>query len=85
MLNITVKPGEYFMIGDDIRVVFTGGTANNARIMIDAPKSYNIVRGKVLERNEEEGIRKTAKNYFVEPKLSEEQLARYRAQQAKKR
>jgi len=50
MLNLTIKPGEYFMIGDEIKVAFIGGTANNARIMIEAPRSYNIVRGKVLER-----------------------------------
>jgi len=50
MLNLTIKPGEYFMIGDKIKVAFVGGTANNAKIMIGAPKEYNIVRGKVLER-----------------------------------
>lgn len=50
MLNLTVKPGEYFMIGDQIKIAFVGGTANNARIMVDAPRDYNIVRGKVLER-----------------------------------
>lgn len=50
MLNLTVKPGEYFMIGDQIKVAFVGGTANNARIMVDAPREYHIVRGKVLER-----------------------------------
>jgi len=50
MLNLLIKPGEYFMIGDEIRVTFAGGTANKARIMVDAPRNYNIVRGKVLER-----------------------------------
>ncbi len=38
------------MIGDQIKVAFVGGTTNNARIMVDAPREYNIVRGKVLER-----------------------------------
>ena len=38
------------MIGDQIKVAFVGGTANNARIIVDAPREYNIVRGKVLER-----------------------------------
>ena len=28
MLNFTLKPGDYFMIGDDIKVVMAGGTAN---------------------------------------------------------
>ena len=79
MLNITVKPGEYFVIGEDIKVIFVGGTANNARVMIDAPRSYNIVRGKVLEQNEDSGSKE--KKYYVEPKLSEEKLKGFLKQQ----
>lgn len=82
MLNITVKPGEYFIIGDDIKVIFVGGTANNARVMIDAPKSYNIVRGKALERNDGE---KPADSYYVEAPIPEKKLKRMiAAQQASK-
>jgi len=77
MLNITVKPGEYFVIGDDIKVVFVGGTANNARVMIDAPRKYNIVRGKVLEHTQEVPHKK----YYVEPPISEVDMDRYVAQQ----
>ena len=36
MLNFTIKPGEYFMVGKDIRIVFLGGTAHNYRVMIEA-------------------------------------------------
>ena len=50
MLNFTLKPGDYFMIGDDIKVVMAGGTANNCRIMVEAPREYNIVRSRVLEK-----------------------------------
>lgn len=50
MLNLTIKAGEYFTIGEDIKVVILGGAYNHCRIMIDAPKNYNIVRGKVLEK-----------------------------------
>ena len=50
MLKLSVKPGEYVLIGDDIKVVFTGGSSHNLRILVDAPKSYNIVRSEALER-----------------------------------
>lgn len=51
MLKLTVRPGEYLLIGDEIKVVFTGGSANNMRILIDAPKSMNIARSAALEKH----------------------------------
>ncbi len=48
MLKLTVKPGEYLMIGEDIKLVFAGGSANNLHILVDAPKSMNIARSKTL-------------------------------------
>ena len=51
MLRLTVSTEEYLMIGDDIKIVFLGGTNNHLRIMVDAPKDKNILRSKVLERN----------------------------------
>ena len=93
MLNLTIKPGEYFVIGDDIRVIFAGGTANNARVMIDAPRSYNIVRGKVLEQEDMDSSErnsgsskpafKTAgqKKYYVEPEISKERMESFLKQQ----
>ena len=94
MLNLTVKPGEYFVIGEDIRVIFadcnmnnqenvTGGTANNARVMIDAPRSYNIVRGKVLEQEEMDASKRKKKKYYVEPELPKERIESFIRQQAK--
>lgn len=50
MLKLSVKPGEYVLIGDDIKLVFAGGSSNNMRILIDAPRDYNIVRSEALER-----------------------------------
>ncbi len=50
MLKLSVKAGEYVLIGDDIKLVFTGGSSNNMRVLIDAPKAYNIVRSEALER-----------------------------------
>ncbi|MCM1092110.1 MAG: carbon storage regulator [Butyrivibrio sp.] len=50
MLRLTVSAEEYLMIGEDIKLVFLGGTGKNLRIMVDAPKDTNIVRSTVLEK-----------------------------------
>ncbi len=51
MLKLQVKePGEYLMIGDDIKIVFTGWTKNYLRIMVDAPKEVPVVRSKAAEK-----------------------------------
>jgi len=50
MLRLTMAQEEYLMIGDDVRIVFLGGTGKHARIMIDAPKDVNIVRSGVIEK-----------------------------------
>ena len=50
MLKLSVRPGEYVLIGDDIKLVFAGGSSNNLRILIDAPRADNIVRSEALER-----------------------------------
>ncbi len=51
MLRLTVSTEEYLMIGEDIKLVFLGGTGKHLRIMIDAPREKNIVRSTVLEKN----------------------------------
>lgn len=51
MLRISVAAEEYLMIGEDIKLVFLGGTGKHMRIMIDAPREINIVRSTVLEKN----------------------------------
>ena len=50
MLKLTVKAGEYLLVGDNIKVVFTGGSANNMHVLVDAPRSMNIVRSTALEK-----------------------------------
>ena len=51
MLKLQVKePGEYLMIGDDVKIVFTGWSKNYLRIMVDAPKEVPVVRSKAAER-----------------------------------
>lgn len=50
MLTLTMSSNDYIMIGDDIIVKFMGGSRNNYKIAVDAPKEYKIVRSKVYER-----------------------------------
>ncbi len=49
MLRLTVSTEEYLMIGDDIKIVFLGGSKNHTRVMLDIPKDVNVVRSKVIE------------------------------------
>ena len=53
MLKLTIKPGEFINIGNDIRVVYSGGTDGNIHLLIDAPRELNIVRSKVLSRKKD--------------------------------
>lgn len=50
MLRLSVENEEYIMIGDDVKIVFLGGSGKHHRIMIDAPKEVSIARSKVLEK-----------------------------------
>lgn len=79
MLRLTVSTEEYLMVGDNVKIVFLGGTKNHLRIMIDAPKEVNIVRSTVLENKiadpqEKAGLPK----YYAEPETPE----RYRKKKA---
>ena len=47
MLKLTLKPGEYIDIGENIKVIFSGGSANNIHLLVDAPREVNIVRSSV--------------------------------------
>lgn len=68
MLRLSVATEEYLMLGDDIKIVFLGGTGKHMRIMIDAPKEVAILRSPVLERQitDAEEQKKLPKYYRVE-------------------
>lgn len=53
MLRLTVGPEDYLMIGDDIKIVFLGGSKNHTRIMLDIPKELNVVWSKAVEKHAE--------------------------------
>jgi len=75
MLRLTVAQEEYLMIGDDVKIIFLGGTGKHTRIMIDAPKDVNIVRSRVIEKKfTDPEIRATLPKYYAE----EEHPEKYR-------
>lgn len=65
MLKLTLKPGEFIDIGDKIKVIFSGGSANNIHVLIDAPKEMNIARSSA-------GKEKKVSPYYKENGISVE-------------
>ena len=86
MLNFSVKAGEYFTIGDDIKVVFLGGTTSNCKVMVEAPRSYNIVRGSVLAKKAvSKEDKDKLKTYYPERRLSPEEIKKLADSQKRKK
>ena len=75
MLRLTVSTEEYLMIGDNVKIVFLGGTKNHLRIMVDAPKDVNIVRSTVLENRVTDPEEKAKlPKYYAEPETDPKYL-----------
>lgn len=71
MLKLTLKPGEFIDIGENVRVIFSGGSANNIHLLVDAPREVNIARSsagneKQAEYYREKGISEDAKREIRE-------------------
>lgn len=64
MLKLTLREGEYVNIGDNIRVVYAGGSGKNGRLMIDAPREMNISRS-----NNDPNPEKRKDTYYPEPRF----------------
>lgn len=72
MLRMTVNTEEYLQIGDDIRIVFLGGSRNHTRVMLDIPKEVNVVRSRALEkRAQTDEDRQKITHYHAVPELEE--------------
>lgn len=72
MLRLTVSPEDYLMIGEEIKIVFLGGSKNHIRIMLDVPKEMNVVRNKVIERTVTDPSEKAKlPHYYEVPELPE--------------
>ena len=56
MLVLGRKPGEYIMIGDNIKVKVVRSENGDLRLAIDAPKEVKITRGEVWEEQKEVAI-----------------------------
>ena len=67
MLKLTLKPGEYIDIGENIKVVFSGGSANNIHLLVDAPRDVNIARSTALQKK-----KAPVSSYYKEQGISEE-------------
>lgn len=70
MLKLTVKPGDYISIGDEIKVIFAGGSKNNVHLMVDAPKEMLILRNSAKRKESpffgENGISPEAQKEIME-------------------
>lgn len=72
MLKLTVRPGEFLMIGKDIKVSFCGGSKNQIPIMIEAPKERSIIRSSAVKAHGFENEIAQQPKPYVEESLSEE-------------
>lgn len=79
MLKLTVKAGEYLLIGDEIKVVYTGGSGNNAHILVDAPKSMNVVRSDTMEKYGMTPDAKKPAKHYRDREISPEAKAKIKA------
>ena len=71
MLRLTVSPEEYLLINGNIKIVFLGGTKNNLRIMVDAPREVDIVRSAALENRIPDAEEKAKlPKYYAVPDMS---------------
>ncbi len=60
MLKLSLRPGEYVDIGDDVRVIISGKDGNDIHLLIDAPKE------KIISRSSARQNRAAADKYTVD-------------------
>ena len=70
MLKLTLRPGEFIDIGENVRVIFSGGSANNIHLLVDAPKEVNIARSSAGKKKEQP--EQSARTYYRKKGISEE-------------
>jgi len=66
MLVLGRKPGEYVMIGDDIKITVIRTQDKELRLAIEAPKSISIIRG---ELDDPMADKKNPKNILKKAKV----------------
>jgi carbon storage regulator len=68
MLKLTLKPGQYIDIGEDIRIVFSGGSSNNIHLLVDAPREVPVKRSNAGGNTTNSGKRT---EYYSEKQMSQ--------------
>ena len=71
MLKLTVRPGDFLMIGEDIKIIFCGGERNQIPIAVEAPKDKDILRSSTVDARGIQSFDKQPKPYIEKP-LSKE-------------
>ena len=71
MLRLSLSKEEYLMLGEDIKIVFLGGSSRHMRILLDVPKDVDVVRSTVLEKKHPE-LKEQRPKYYAEPDVPEE-------------
>lgn len=67
MLKLGMKPGEYITVGDDVKIIFSGGTGRHIHLLVDAPKDMRILRSSYREEDDKAPYYE-AENYFLSRK-----------------
>jgi len=70
MLKLTLRPGEFIDIGENVRVIFSGGSANNIHLLVDAPREINIARSSAAKKKDTTEL--GAGRYYKESGISDE-------------
>ena len=70
MLKLTLRPGEFIDIGENVRVIFSGGSANNIHLLVDAPREINIARSSARKKKDTTEL--GAGRYYKESGISDE-------------
>lgn len=71
MLKLSVSPGEFLMIGEDIKIIFGGGEKKTIPIAIEAPRERSIIRSSATKIYGFEELKNQEKPYVERP-LSDE-------------
>ena len=70
MVKLTLRLGEFIDIGENVRVIFSGGSANNIHLLVDAPKEVNYSRSSAGKKKEQP--EQSARTYYRKKGISEE-------------
>lgn len=53
MLCLSLKPGEYLTIGENVHLQYDCTSGDRCKLLVDAPREVRVMRGTLLERGGE--------------------------------